>query len=739
MLIVNHSKIKTYYRPCTLGESMCGLEIRVQQGKILSITGDKDDPFSQGHMCPKAMALREIHEDPDRLRHPVKRAGNKWEPVSWKNALDETARKIRSIQKKYGDNAAAVYMGTPTAFNYGFLLFMLPFIKALHTKNRFSTTSVDQLPLMVAAYLMFGHQALLPVPDLDRTDFFLIIGSNPLVSMGSMMSAGNIRKKLKAVLHSGGKIVVIDPRRTRTAQLASRHHFIRPGTDALLLLAMINVIFEENRDAMHRMKALCNGHDLLRDMADRFPPERVEKITGIKAEDIRRLAREFSGAKTAACYGRMGTCGQEFGTVTSWLIYSLNIITENIDRPGSLMFSRPAVDLVDFTGKTGQGGHLARWHSRVRGLPEFSGELPAVALADEILAPGDGQVRTLITIAGNPALSSPNSARTEKALKSLDFMVSMDFYINETTRHADIILPPVSHLESSQYHLACLSLAVRNTVKYGKPVFQKKKGAKADWEIVRELTRRLEESPFKRMMAKFTSPDMLLGLLMRMGPYGAKFNPLSHGLTLGRVKKKPHGIDLGPLMPCLPGRLYTPDKKIQLAPEQMVDDLNRLEEKFFAASNIKSDVKPDSKDNNYDMLLIGRRQLKAMNWWTHNYPCLMKGKLACTAWMNPEDARKRGIHESDIIIVSSLNGQIKLPVELTRNIMPGVISIPHGWGHDRPQTRLSVARQKPGVCLNDITSHESVDKICGMAALNGVRVKVSPDHDHIPKSDAAFS
>ena len=719
-----HAKIKTYFRPCTLGESMCGLEIKVQQGQVLSITGDKDDVFSQGHMCPKAMALKEIHEDPDRLRHPVKRVGNRWESIGWKEALDETAERISGIQKKYGDNAAAIYMGTPTAFNYGFLLYMLPFIKALHTKNRFSTTSVDQLPLMVSAYLMFGHQALLSVPDLDRTDFFLIIGSNPLVSMGSMMSAGNIRKKLKSVLHRGGKIVVVDPRRTRTAQLASRHHFIRPGTDALLLLAMINTIFEENRDAMDRMKVLCNGDNILRDIAGRYPPERVERSTGITADEIRRLARDFAGATSAACYGRMGTCGQEFGTVTSWLIYSLNIITANIDRPGSLMFSRPAVDLVDFTGKTGQGGHLARWHSRVRGLPEFSGELPAVALADEILTQGDGQIRTLITMAGNPALSSPNSARTEKALKSLDFMVSIDFYINETTRHADIILPPVSHLESSQYHLACLSLAVRNTVKYGAPVFRKKKGAMADWEIVRELTCRLEKSPFKQAMAKFTSPDLLLGFLIRLGPYGAKFNPLNRGLTLGRVKKNPHGIDLGPLEPCLPGRLYTPDKKIQLTPEQMVGDLKRLEEKFFAAPKIKTGIKSDIKDTEYDMLLIGRRQLKAMNWWTHNYPSLMKGKLRCTAWMNPLDAKKRNINKNDIISVISSKGKIKLPVEFTKNIMPGVISIPHGWGHNRPGTRLSVAQQHAGVCLNDITDHESIDNVCGMAAFNGVPVKV---------------
>ena len=721
----NRSKIKTYYRPCTLGESMCGLEIKVQQGQILSITGDKDDPFSQGHACPKAMVLKEIHEDPDRLRHPVKRVGKRWEPVSWKEALNETAQKITEIQKTYGNNAAAVYMGTPTAFNYGFLLFMLPFIKALHTKNRFSTTSVDQLPLMVSAYLMFGHQALLPVPDLDRTDFFLIIGSNPLVSMGSMMSAGNIRKKFKAILHRDGKIIVVDPRRTRTAQLASRHHFIRPGTDALLLLAMINTIFKENRDAMDRMKALCNGDNILRDIAGRFPPERVEEATGIKAEDIRRLARKFSEAKSAACYGRMGTCGQEFGTVTSWLIYAINIITGNIDRPGSLMFSRPAVDLVDFTGKTGQGGHMARWHSRVRGLPEFSGELPAVALADEILTQGEGQVRTLINIAGNPALSSPNSARTEKALKSLDFMVAMDFYINETTRHADIILPPVCQLESSQYHLACLSMATRNNVKYGHPVFRKKRGAMADWEILRELTRRLEKNPFKRLGSGLTNPDLLLGLLIRLGPYGAKFNPLSRGLTLGRVKKKPHGIDLGPLEPCLPQRLYTPDKKIQLAPKQIIDDLKRLEKKFFSAPNIKSDI----KNTEYNMLLIGRRQLKAMNWWTHNYPGLMKGKIRCTAWMNPLDAEKRSINENDIISVISLVGKIELPVEFTENIMPGVISIPHGWGHNRPGVRLSTAQQHAGVCLNDITDHESIDEVCGMAALNGVPVKVCLSND----------
>ncbi len=725
---MKHETIETFHRPCSLGESMCGLEIKMKQGKILSITGDPDDPFSQGHICPKAMALKEIHEDPDRLRHPVRRVGKTWKPLDWKTAIDEVAKNILRIQKKHGDDAVALYIGNPAAFNYGLLLYLLPFLKALHTKNRYSTTSVDQLPLMVSAYLMFGHQALLPVPDLDRCDFFLVIGSNPLVSKGSIMSSGDIQRRLTSIQERGGKIVVIDPRRTRTAKLAKHHYFIHPGTDALLLLAMIHTIFEKNLDAMARMETICQGADVLKQAAGGFPPERVEGLTGIKAKDIRRIAQAFADAKSAACYGRMGTCGQAFGTLASWLIYALNIITGNIDRPGSIMFARPAADLVSVTGKTGQGGHMARWHSRVSGLPEFSGELPAVALPEEILTRGKGQVKALITLAGNPALSSPNSSRMEQALKSLDFMASVDFYINETTRHAHIILPPASPLESAQYHLACQALAIRNTVKYGRPVFKKEKGGRYDWEILRALTLCLSKKPLSRLGLRLTHPDLLLDLLIRWGPHGAGFNPVSSGLTLGRVKKNPHGIDLGPLEPCLPKRLYTKDKKIQLAPEQMINDLKRLEEKFFTSI--------DSKDKEYDLLLIGRRDLLSMNWWTHNYPRLMKGKNRFTARMHPLDAQKRNIHENDRIAVTSSKGSIQLPVELTENIMPGVISIPHGWGHNRPGTHLSVAKQHAGACLNDITDHEAIDKVCGMAALNGVPVKVCVSHDAPDKIQA---
>jgi len=718
---MEHETIETFYRPCNLCESMCGLEIRVRDGKILSIQGDPADPFSQGHICPKALALKDLHEDPDRLRHPVRRVGKSWKQVDWKTAINEVAENILRIQKKHGRDSVAFYIGSPAAFNYGVLLYLLPFIKALHTKNRYSTSSLDQLPLMVSAYLMFGHQALLPVPDLDRCDFFLIIGSNPLTSMGSIMSSGHIRKRLESILKRGGKIMVIDPRKTATAQLAGNHYFIYPGTDALFLLAVIHTIFEKKRDKMGLMENICNGADALQNAVSEFPPERVENLCGIRAIDIRRIALEFASAKSAACYGRMGTCGQEFGTISSWLIYALNIITGNIDRPGSLMFSRPAADLVSITAKAGQVGHLAKWHSRVSGLPEFSGELPAVALPEEILTPGDGQVRALITLAANPGLSIPNSARTEKAFKSLDFMASIDFYINETTRHAHVILPPASPIASPQFHLACQSIAVRNTVKYGLPVFKKEKGERFEWEILKALTLRLEKRPLNRLVLRHLRPDLMLDLLIRRGYYGSGFNPFSSGLNLNKIKKAPHGIDLGPLEPCLPKRLYTRDKRIQLAPEQMINDLKRLKDKFFASIEIK--------DKEYDLLLIGRRELRTLNWWTHNYPSLMKGKSRFVACMNPLDAQKRGIGQGDRIDVISAKGSLSLLVKITENIMPGVISIPHGWGHDRPGTRLSVAKQHAGACLNDITGHEAIDRVCGMAALNGVPVRVRASRD----------
>ncbi|MDI6797291.1 MAG: molybdopterin-dependent oxidoreductase [Desulfatibacillaceae bacterium] len=707
-------KAGTFFRPCSFCESACGLVIKTDGSRVLSIAGDKQDPHSKGHICPKARALKYLHEDPDRLKTPVLKTGSGWKPIGWDEALDRSAALIRKIQKAHGKDSVALYFGNPNAYSHGFLLSILPFIFALGSRNRYSSTSVDQLPTMVAAYLVFGHQAMVPVPDLDRTSHFLVFGSNLLVSQGSMMSVGNMADRLSGLKARGGRLITVDPRRHKTARAADQHVFIRPGTDALLLLAMINTLFVEGLVKPGKLFPHMKGMEKLRLAAMGFPAKAVAPVTGVAEETIRQLAREFALAPAAACYGRMGICAQLFGGLTNWLVFALNLLTGNVDRPGGLMFARPVVDAVPLIAKVGASGSLNRYKSRVSGLPEFSGELPAAALYDEILTPGKGQVKGLVTIGTNMGLSSPDTRRVEKALSSLTGMISLDYYANETTRHATVILPISTPLEHEVFHLATEALMVRNKAKFGDAVFDCPENARHDWQIIFGLAARLKGIPAADFFAGLGHPSRLLDILIRTGPYGAGLNLRGKGLTLDKLRKSPHGIDLGPLVPCLPERLYAPDKKIDLAPQPCLDDLDRLKEHFFGR---------DSAQKPGELQLVGRRTHKSMNWWLHNYPKLMVNN-PFEALMHPEDAKERGISDGDMVRVSSDCGQFEVQAGLTHDIMPSVISIPHGWGHNRPGARLSVAGQHAGACINEVTSLLAVDKMCGMAALNGQWVKV---------------
>jgi anaerobic selenocysteine-containing dehydrogenase len=568
---------------------------------------------------------------------------------------------------------------------------------------------------------MFGHQLLVPIPDVDRTKFFLILGANPAVSNGSLMTAPGMNRRLEEIRKRGGKVVLIDPRHNETARFADRHLFIRPGTDVLLLLALLHVVFEEK---LTRPAPFAKGVDMVASLVTEFPPERVSEITGIEADQIRALAREFAAAESAVCYGRIGLSTQEFGGVCQWLINVLNIVTGNLDRPGGAMFTLPAFDPVSAPESLAARGSFARFHSRVRKLPEFSGELPVVALAEEILTEGDGQVKAFVTLAGNPVLSTPNGRELDRALASLDFMVSIDCYINETTRHAHIILPPTSPLERGHYDLAFHLLAVRNTAKFSPPLFERSAEARHDWEILFELETRMKHDGVvgnvKRKLGKqFFTPERILDLGLRFGPYGARLNPFSKGLTLRKVRKAVHGIDLGPLAPCLPGRLKTTDKKIDLAPEALVKDVERVKSRFLNEA---------SYDSNGHLLLIGRRQLRSNNSWLHNSERLVKGNPAkpqCTVLMHPTDAANRDLLDGQKVVVRSRVGSIVLPVEVSEEIMRGVVSIPHGWGHDRAGNQQAVAQQHAGASINDLTDQQAVDALCGTAAFNGTAVTVA--------------
>jgi len=712
-----------HYRSCNLCEAICGLEITAGVGQQLTIRGDKDDPFSRGFICPKAVALQDIHHDKDRLKHPVRRTANGWQRIGWDEAFDEVARNLKRINATYGKNSIASYLGNPTVHTYGGLLFAPGFLRSLHTRNKFSATSVDQLAHHVAAYLMFGHQLLLPVPDPDRTSFFLILGANPAVSNGSMMTAPDMPRRLQEIRKRGGKVILIDPRRNETARLATQHLFIRPSTDVLLLLALLHVVFDEGLTRLDRLAPFTKGVETVAGLVKDFAPERVASITGISASDIRQLAREFAGADAAVCYGRIGLSTQEFGGACQWLITVLNIVTGNLDRAGGAMFTKPAFDPLSSPESLAPRGSFGRFHSRVRKLPEFSGELPVAALAEEILTEGPGQIKALVTFAGNPILSTPNGRELDRALASLEFMVSIDLYINETTRHAHIILPPTASLERGHYDIAFHILSIRNTSRFSPPLFKPDDDTRHDWQILLELQTRMDGNGVvgrvKREFGKrFFGPERILDLALRFGPYGARLNPFSSGLTLRKLKKAPHGIDFGPLQPCLPDRLCTADQLIDLAPEVFVNDLARVKERLLDS---------DALNSNSHLLLIGRRQLRGSNSWMHNYQRLVKGNPAkplCTILMHPTDAANRDLIAGQKVLVRSRVGSVVLPLEITEEMMPGVVSIPHGWGHNRPGNQIEVAQQHAGESINDLTDNRAIDAVCGTAAFNGTSVTV---------------
>lgn len=705
-------------RTCTLCEAMCGLVITTEGERVLEIRGDTDDPLSKGHICPKAVALQDIHTDPDRIRHPMKRVGTEWKRIEWDEAITLAVNGIQAVQQKHGRDAVASYVGNPTVHSLGAMLFVGGFLRSLRTKNRYSATSVDQLPAHVAAMYVFGHLLLIPVPDLDRTDHLLVFGANPAVSNGSLMTAPGASERLKAIRARGGRVVVIDPRRTETAALADAHHAIRPGTDALLLLALLQVIFAEGLERRGHLSAVTDGVDSLRETSARFTPERVADSTGIAAETIRTMARDFAAAPTGVAYGRVGVSMQEFGGLATWLITALNIVCGRIDAVGGAMFTSPAVDVLRADEQRDGGPRFGRWKTRVRGLPEFAGELPVAALAEEMETAGPGQVRGFVTHGGNPVLSTPNGARLDAALAQMDFYVAIDFYLNETTRHAHLILPPSSPLEREHYDLIFHTLAVRDTAKYSAPVFEKPAEARHEWQIMNSIASRLNRgvpAKLRGLAQAIGGPSLMLDYALRTGPYGKGFSPFGRGLSLRALKQKPHGIDLGALKPCLLGKLGTPDRRIHAAPPLFVADVARLESRLLSQATVNGDA----------LALIGRRATRSSNSWMHNVERLVRGKNRCTLLMHPADAAARNLSDGTVVRISARVGAVDAELAVSSEMMPGVVSLPHGWGHGRSGTQLRVAAQHPGVSINDLTDDQAIDALTGNAAFSGVMVTVS--------------
>ncbi len=696
--------IETKYRTCNLCEAICGLEVKVENNTVLSIRGDEQDVFSKGHICPKAVGMKDLHEDPDRLKTPLVKRDGKWIDVSWQEAYALAAKGIIDTQIKYGKDAVGIYQGNPSVHNLGTSLFSPDFVRSLKTKNRYSATSVDQLAHHLAAEYMFGNQLFIPVPDINRTDFWLILGGNPMVSNGSMMTAPDIRGKLRDIQDRGGQVVVIDPRFTETAEKADQHLFIRPGSDIYLLLSMIHIILFNDKMELKHLENCIDADEItaIKAAVAQFTPELAEEKTGIPAVDIQGLTDSFLSAKSAVCYGRLGVSASKYGGLSHWAINTINILSGNFDKAGGAMFTNPAVNVSSRKSKTKR---FKRWSSRVRGLPEYGGELPSSTLAEDILTPGEGQIKAMITSCGNPVLSVPNGTKMDSAFESLDFMVCIDIYLNETTKHADVILPPATGLETPHYAIAFHNLAVHNSAKYSEPAVEKSEGAKFDWEIFSELGKACAAYQFQQTGEAIPDKpeytlEQKLDMLLSFGP---------HKLNLETLKKHPHGIDIGPLTSQLPGRLLTDNQQIHVFPDIYQESIETL--------------RKSSQDDD-GFLLIGRRNLRSNNSWMHNLHRMVKGPNTCTALIHPTDASRLQISTGEIIEVSSDVGQVQIEAEVSEEIMPGTISIPHGWGHNRSGIRMSIAQEHAGVSFNDLADEKLVDELSGVSVINAIPIQV---------------
>jgi anaerobic selenocysteine-containing dehydrogenase len=734
---------RTASATCSLCEATCGIQVEAEGRRILGLRGDERDPFSRGHVCPKAVGLRDLQHDPDRLRRPLRRTPTGFEEIGWDEAYALAAEGLLRAREAGGKDAVALYRGNPGIHDFAPLLGTQVLSRALGSKHVFSAGCVDTWPRYVQSGSMYGGPLRATVPDVDRCDWLLVVGANPLVSNGSLLTAPGIRDRLAALRARGGKLVVVDPRRSETAARADEHHFIVPGADAAFLLAMVHVLFAEGRVSLGRCEGLVNGQGAVERAVATLSPERVAPRCGIPADTIRRLARELSEAPSAATYGRMGTCVQEFGTLASWALDLLAILTGNLDRPGGSMFSNPAAPL-HFLFEAAGPVRFGRWQSRVSGRDEVLGEFPASVLAEEIETPGEGRIRALVTVAGNPVRTYPNSERLERALSSLDFLVCLDYYCNETTRHADLILPPTGPLERGHYDLALNHFAVRNVARWSDPVLAPEPDSRDGWHTSLELARRLmglealdiaqvdalvlrqlaglalEASRFKSQLSleqvleaagREPGPERIVDVLLRLGPYGDGCGVRPEGLSLARVKQHEHGLDLGPLVPMLPGHLASGSGKIELAPERILADLPRLEAWL-------TDAAPPA------LRLINRRDPRSMNSWLHNLPALARGRDRCTLQMHPDDAAARGLAAGSQALLRTRVGEIRVPVEISEDVMRGVVSLPHGFGHAGPGIALRVASRRPGANVNAVTDDAACDAPSGASALFGGPVEV---------------
>jgi anaerobic selenocysteine-containing dehydrogenase len=715
----------TVHRTCTLCEATCGLTFQVDGDRILSVRPDPQDPISKGYVCPKGIAIAEVHDDPDRLRQPLRRtARGSFAPIAWKEALDEAADGLRRVRDRHGADAVAIYWGNPVIHNHGALLVRGGINKALGTRNLYGAGSQDVSPRFGASYHLYGSSVSIPVPDIDRTDFFLCVGANPVVSNGSVMTAPDMRGRLRKLRQRGGRLVVVDPRHSETAREADEHIAIRPGTDAALLLALAAVIVRSGRANAAAIARDATGWDEIERRLRAVDLAAVARATGVSTERIVRLATEFAERPSSVAYSRIGVCNSIFGTLGTYATDLLNVAAGRLGVAGGAMFASPAIDISRVTNQKGVDGQ-GRWRSRVRGLPETFGELPSAALVEEMETPGDGRIRALVTFAGNPVLSIPNGKRLAAALPKLEFQVAIDLYVNETTQHADLILPPAWTLAEQHIDLLFPLMSSRNAVRWSPPVVPKRPDERHDWEILLGLAKRLGGGPTGivpmdlllrgagRLGYRWT-PEAMVDLMLRTGPHGDRFVPWSRGLSLAKLKRAEHGLDLGPLEPGVTRRVFHRDRKVHLAAEPLLRNWDVLDASLEAAPPAGT------------LVLIGRRELRTNNSWMHNVPSLVSGAERCLLFVHPKDAADRGIADGDTVAMESRVHRGELRVQFSEDIAPGVVSLPHGWGHAASAPFQRVAGKHPGVSANDWTDESIVEGVVGQSVLNGVPVTLSP-------------
>lgn len=714
----------TVHRTCTLCEATCGLTFQVDGDRILSVRPDPHDPISKGYVCPKGIAIAEVHDDPDRVREPLRRtARGTFAPIGWPEALDEAADGLRHVRDRHGADAVAIYWGNPVIHNHGALLVRTGLNKALATRNVYGAGSQDVSPRFAASYHLYGSSLAIPVPDVDRTDFLLCVGANPVVSNGSVMTAPDMRGRLRRLRQRGGKLVVVDPRRSETAREADEHVAIRPGTDAALLLAMAAVIVRSGRANAAAIARDASGWDEIERRLHAFDLDACARATGVATERIVRLATEFAERPSSVAYSRIGVCNALFGTLGTYATDLLNLVAGRLGAEGGAMFPSPAVDVTRITNQKGMDGQ-GRWHTRVRGLPETFGELPSAALAEEMETPGEGQIRALVTFAGNPVLSTPNGKRLAAALEHLDFNVAIDLYLNETTQYADLILPPAWALAEEHFDLLFPLMSVRNAVRWSPPAVEPRADELHDWEILLGLAKRLGGGPTgiepvdallrgaERVGYRW-SPASMIDLLLRTGSRGDRFLPWSRGLSLRKLKRAEHGLDLGALETGVARRVFHKDRKVHLAAAPVLRNWDALDASLAEAPPTDA------------LLLVGRRELRTNNSWMHNIPSLVSGAERCLLFVHPKDAADRGFADGETVVMESRVHRGELRVQLTEDVAPGVVSLPHGWGHAASAPFQRVAGQHPGVSANDWTDESIVEGVVGQSVLNGVPVRVS--------------